>query len=234
MFNNIKKNLYFRKSNLLFKQGLMEKKIVPFDDEFYEKMSHTYFNGIPISMHIKYLKPLPCMDGKCYDRSLFMFFCFPEAILCRGDIKNLELSYGKEKAGHGWIEMGDYVYDPTLLMRFEKELYYNIYMPFNVIKTTTEEYCLAPECKALYDDITKTTIQDLQTPGVKRINLIASIPTVQEMAEMSNNPDFVKELNEHLASINYDIQQILDDFDLAVDGQILDDFDLAVDWQIKF
>ncbi len=219
MFDNIKKALYFRKMTLLYNQGVMDKKIVPFDADLYEKMSHTYFNGIPISMRIKHLKPLPGMPGGCYDRSLFMFFCFPEALLCRGDNKALELNYDKENAGHGWIEIEDYVYDPSLLMRFDKKLYYSIFMPTNISKSTMTDYCSNPEGKALYDDVTKTTIQDLQTPGIKRMNLIATIPLVKKIAEISSNPDFVRELDEYLASINYDEKQISEDLDLAIKKQ---------------
>mgnify|MGYP003299039579 CR=1 FL=1 len=130
MFDNIKKELYFFRKEVLFNKGIKEGKIVPFDDCFYEKMSHTYFNCVPISMHIKYLKPLSG-PGKCYDRSLFMFFCFDDALLVRADIKNLELLYGKENAGHGWIEIDDYVYDPSSTLRFDKKLYYQIYNPTN-------------------------------------------------------------------------------------------------------
>lgn len=216
MFEEIKRKLYFKKIALLFNQGLIDKNIVPFDDEFYERMSHAYFNGIPISMHIKYLKPLPVMPGGCYDRSLLMFFCFPEALLCRGDHKDLELNYGKKNAGHGWIEIGDYVYDPSLLKRFDRKLYYNIYMPTNISKCTIADYCSTPKGKELYDDVTKTTIQDLQNPGIKRMNLIATMPLIKEIAEMSGNQDFVRELDKYLAAINYDEQQISKELDLAI------------------
>ena len=211
MFEGLKKQLYFRKMNLLIKQGMANKKIVPFDDEFYKQMDHTYFNGLPISMHIKYLKPLPDMLGRCYDRALFMFFCFPEAVLVYGDNKFSEFEYGKNNAIHYWIEIGNYVYDPSLMMRFDKDLYYSIYMPTNVSKCTKAEYCSSPECKELYDNITGTTLKDLQPNGKKRIELITSIPLVRGIAEMSGNQDFIKELNEHLALIQYDEQQIFDE-----------------------
>ncbi len=216
MFEKIKKQLYQKKTTLLFNQGLINKKIVPFDEEFYEKMSHTFFNGLPISLHIKYLKPLPGMPGECYDRSLFMFFCFPESLLCRGFHKTLELDYGKENEGHGWIEIGDYVYDPSLLMKFDKELYYSIYMPTNIKKYTISQYCSTTERKKLYDDITKTTIYDLQTPGIKRTNFIATIPLVKNIAEMSANQDFIRALNEHLTLINYDEKQISRELNLVI------------------
>lgn len=69
-----------------------------------------------------------------------MFLSFPNAVLVCGDNKDLELRYGKEKAEHYWIEMDSYCYDPTLLLRFKKETYYDIFIPSNVFKVTIEEY----------------------------------------------------------------------------------------------
>ena len=138
---------------LLLKKGVEDGNIVPFDDEFYEKLSYTYIKCLPVSIHMKYLKHI-LRPGKCYDRSLYIFFCFPNAVLVHGDNKDLELKYGKEKAGHGWIEMDGYCYDPTLLLRFKKETFYEIYKPYNVSKTTTEEYKNCCDYnKQVYEDI---------------------------------------------------------------------------------
>ena len=49
-----------------------------------------------------------------------MFLAQPSSILVRGNIKTLEYKYGKEKSRHGWIEMDDYVYDPTSLYKYKK------------------------------------------------------------------------------------------------------------------
>lgn len=153
---------------LLSDKGIAEGKIVPFDDGFYNKMSNTFFNCIPISMHIKYLKPI-IGPGKCYDRSLFMFFCFDDALLVRGDNKDLELQFGKENAGHGWIEIDDYVYDPSLMMRFDRDLYYKIYSPTNVHKSTKDDYKKVNG--SYYDDVKNTTVADFQFGGSKRTDL---------------------------------------------------------------
>ena len=208
MFDNLKKELYFSKMKLLSVKGIKEGKIIPFDEEFYEKMSHTYFNCIPISMHIKYLRPL-IPPGKCYDRSLFMFFCFDDALLVRGDSKDLELKYGKRKAGHGWIEIGNYVYDPTLMMRFERDLYYKMYSPTNVHKITKEDYQKVNG--SYYDDVRNTSISDFQPGGSKRTELCVSIPLLRGIAEYSNDKRFKKELDEYLLLIQYDEKQIYEE-----------------------
>ena len=209
MFDNLKKRLYFYKMKLLFSKGLAEGKIVPFDDEFYKKMSHTYFNCIPIYMHIKYLKPI-VEPGKCYDRSLFMFFCFDDALLVRGHNKDLELRFGREHAGHGWIEIGNFVYDPSLMMRFEKDIYYKIYNPTDVQKSTKEDYIKVNG--SYYDEIRNTTIEDFKLGGTKRTDLCISIPLVRGIAEHSTDKNFKKELDDYLDSIQYDEKQVYEEF----------------------
>lgn len=207
MFDNIKKSLYFSKMQLLLNKGVVDKKIIPFDDEFYEKLKNTYISGLPVSIHIKYLKPtLP--PGKCYDRSLYMFFCFDDAILVRGDNKDLELRYGKDDAGHGWIEMDNYVYDPSLMMRFDKDLYYEIYKPTNVSKYTKEEYCSIRECQELYNDIKNTTITDFEPYGRKRIELSMTMPLITGIAQNSSNQEFINELNSFITLIQYDEEEV--------------------------
>lgn len=205
---NIKKELYFLRMQALFNKGIEAGKIVKFDEAFYEKMSHTFFNCIPISMHIRYIKPTTSL-GKCYDRSLLMFFCFDEALLVRADNKDLELRFGKEMAGHGWIEIGNYVYDPSLLMRFDRDLYYKIYSPTDIYKATKEDYQKLNG--SYYDDIRNISISDFQPGGSKRTDLCVSIPLIREIAKYSSNESFKKELSDYLMLIQYDEKQIYEE-----------------------
>lgn len=211
MFDNLKKTLYFSKTQLLFKKGLEDGSIKPFDDELYEKMNHIYISCLPVSIHMKYLKPT-MGPGKCYDRSLYMFFCFPNAVLVRGDNKDLELRYGKDNAGHGWIEMDGYCYDPSLLLKFKKEVYYEMYKPYNVTKTTVEEYknCCDSN-RQFYEDIVNTKLNDFRPNGSKRTDLCVMIPLVQGIAEMGTNEDFKRELSKYLVSIQYDEKQVYEE-----------------------
>ena len=220
MFDSLKKNLYYNKMKLLFDKGVSDNKIVPFDDELYDKMDQVYISGLPVSIHIKYLKP-KFPPGKCYDRSLYMFFCFDDAILVRGDNKDLELEYGKEKSGHGWIEIGDYVYDPSLMMRFDKELYYEIYNPINVTKCNKDEYCSTKDRCALYTDVKNTSIDDFKPYGKKRIELFITMPLVKEIARYSDNPKFIDELNEFIKLIQYNEEEIYNELnDKSMDDSI--------------
>lgn len=196
--------------DLLFYKGIKEGKIMPFDEEFYKKMSKKYIACIPISIRIKYLKPI-LPPGQCIDRSLYMFICFDDALLVRADVKDLELAYGKNDAIHGWIEIGNYVYDPSLTLRFDKDLYYKIYSPTNIRKETKEDYKKVNS--SFYDEVRSTTIEDFQPGGRKRTDLCLTIPFIKEIAELSNNDDFKKEVNEYLELIQYDEKQIQDELE---------------------
>ena len=57
MLENLKKKLYFIKHDLLINEGIKNGDIMPFEDDLYERLSKIYFNGYPMSLQIKYLKP---------------------------------------------------------------------------------------------------------------------------------------------------------------------------------
>lgn len=213
MINSIKKKLYFLKVQLLSSKGFQEGKIVPFDEDFYSKMKDTLINNIPVSIHIKYLKPV-IPPGKCYDRSLYMFFCFKDSLLVRGNNKNLEYNFGKENAKHGWIELDNYVYDPSLLLRFDKDLYYQIYSPTNITKISKNEYNNINN--GYYDEITSVNREDLKPGGKKRYELAVTIPLIKKIADMKDNEEFKNELEEYLSSICYDEQQVYEELNQGI------------------
>lgn len=197
-------DLYLRKLEFQLYKGLLEGKIVPFDEEFYKSMSTTYFSCIPVSMHIKYLRPT-CPPGKCYDRSLYMFFCFDDALLVRGSNKDLEVRFGKENGGHGWIERGNYVYEPSLLLRFDKDLFYKMYKPSNVSKITVEEYKKNDD--GYYDKVRNTKLEDFRIGGKLRTELAVTIPFVRSIAEFAGG-EFKEDLEKFLEEIEYDEEQV--------------------------
>jgi hypothetical protein len=209
------KKMWFLRELMLIDKYVKQGSVVPFDDEFYNEMSKFYYNGIPISIHMKYLKPTT-KPGKCYDRSLYMFFCFEDAVLVRGIRRDLEIKHGKGHGGHGWIEIGDYVYDPTSLYRFEKDVYYNIYGCRDVEKCNKDTYPVP----SYYNEVRNTTIDDYKPGGSKRIELIASIPLAKGIADMSGNQEFINELERHLIDIEYNndtiMQDIIKEFDNVI------------------
>lgn len=211
MFDNLKKNLFLIRCDLLMDEGLRNGDIVPFEDDLYERLSKVYFGGFPISINIKYLRPTKT-PGHCEDRSMFITMGFDDALWVVGDLKKFELKYGKENAWHNWVERDGWVYDTTLLYKFKKELYYKIYLPTNVRSRSAEEY----KKHEWYQDIVTTTIEDLKPGGRKRTHLCMSIPLIHEIASMSNNKDFIDEVEQHLKLIEYDHEQIMSELDASI------------------
>ena len=112
--------------------------------------------------------------------------------------------------------MGNYVYDPSYMMKFDKDLYYEIYKPTNVSKCTKEEYCSIRECKKFYNDMDNTTIDDFKPYGRKRIELYTTMPLIVARAQKSGNQEFIDELNDFLVSIEYDEEEVYNELNEAV------------------
>lgn len=220
MIKKLQKSIYFAKSDLRFHQGLLNGNVVPFDQAFYQQMANTYFSGLPIAMHIKYLKP-ESGSGKCYDRSLYMFWCFDDAVLVRGNQKSLAMEFGKDNAGHGWIERGNYAYDPTFLCRFDKDFYYRLFGVTDVHKFTKADYLASPAQSEYYHAIKDTVLRDYQPSGKRRLELLTTAPLYQELAKLSPNPKFQTELNNFLVATQYDETKIVQEIH-TLETQVLD------------
>ncbi len=203
--------LYIKKYNVLYENGIKNGLIQSFEQDLYDRLNQVYFCGIPLSINLKYLTPTS-LPGKCYDRSIFITMGFTDAILVRGNLMNLKLKYGQADADHGWVERKGWVYDPSLLLKMKKDLYYKMFSPSNVFYYKPEEYA----CSEMYKDITNISIDDLRPEGSKRSELCATIPLIQGIAKMSNNEDFVNELDNHLKSIDYDLFEITKEIDSAL------------------
>lgn len=204
----VEKEKYFKKLDNLFDEGIKNGSITPFDEKLYEKMSNTYVKGIPVSIYVKYLNPaLHSNRGKCLDESLYMFFCFNKAILVRGNCKDLEFKDGDPY--HGWIEMDDEVYDPSRLLKFRQETFYQLYEPRDISRCNKEQYkMISEEKKELYEEVQSTTLEDLLPNGKRRRQLIFLAPMLQALANVSNNENFKKEVYQYFDSVQYnEIQQ---------------------------
>lgn len=199
------KKLYNKRLEMLFGKGVMEGKITGFDEEIYEKMDGTVIACLPVSLHIKYSKYL-FPHGTCYDRSLYMFLALDDAVLVRGKNKDLEVNYGKGHGGHGWVEVGNYVYDPSLMLRFDKDLYYKIYGCTAVKKIDKATYLA--EHKDFVNQHVSTDFDEFKPGGKRRTELGILITQVKALSQFINDENFTRELNEYLSYIEYDEKQI--------------------------
>lgn len=204
----MKKKIYFAKMKLLYRKYSYEGKITSFDDEIFELMKGTIVACLPVYLYIKYSKYL-FARGTCHDRSLYMFLALDDAFWVHGDNKDLEYLYGKEGACHSWIERGDYVYDPSLMLRFDKDVYYKLYCPCEIIKTDKDTY-VKEHSSFIFDNSTRN-FDDFRPGGIRRHQLGILIEFTKNIAKYSQNEDFIKELNEYLETVLYVKDENLED-----------------------
>ena len=203
---NLITKLYLKRINYLldigFKNGLIE----PFDDDLYRELNQTIFSAIPVDLDIKYLKP-NVKPGKCYDRSLKMFFAMDYSTLVRGSLEYFRIFGDNEKENHGWVERDGYVYDPTWLCKFNKDFYYKIFKVKEVNKCSHIEYCqISQENLDFYINTKKITRERLREDNHLRYNLLATIPLL--LCLNQDNDEYKKELDQYLKEVNYDEKQI--------------------------
>ena len=224
-FDSLKKKLFFTRLNILFNKGLKEGKITRFDEEIFDKMSNTIIACLPVSLYIKYSNHL-FAQGTCYDRSLYMFLALEDALLVRGNNKDLEYNYGKGHEGHGWIEIGDFVYDPSLMLKFDKDTYYSLYGCSNVIKTDKKTYL--SEHKEFVDFHVSHDFDEFRPGGKRRLDLGILIIQIRALSQMLGDEKFTKDFNDYLTLIEYDEKQISEEREKAIQRILTDKSVMAV------
>lgn len=206
---------YEEKVDNYIKAGFIFGKIREFDEEFVDKLKSHYFDGLPVYMEIKYFSPKDIMpekdfkNNKCFDRSFYMFCCCEDATLVHANTKYHEHFHGKDNAGHGWVEIGDWVYDPSAVTKVRKDLYYKMFEPYDIHKITKDEFCsLSEDHKKAYENISETTIDDLRPYGKKRLELGNRIPQVIFHFAQTDNQELYTDLVSFLKEVQYDPDEI--------------------------
>ena len=198
-----KKTKYMsKKAELLYLKGINEGTIVPFDDDFNYVLKQSYVMSMPVYFFVKYLND-PTKYDERYNKALFMFLCFDDALLVKG---NTNLS---KRSIRSWVEKDGYVYDPELLMRFNKDVYYQLYKPSNVesidMKTFRDE---SIDNEDLYTDVRETNMDKLLEPGFIRFGLNESVPIMLRFAKDSEDPEYKMLLDAFLTQVQYDSDKI--------------------------
>ena len=206
--SNFKDKMFLIRKNMIIESAYKKGLAKPFDENVYNELERHFASGLPISILIKYLRPHDY--GDCYLRSFYLLSAFKGALLVRGHRKDMAIAFGKDADGHGWVEHEGWVYDPTNLCAYKKEVYYKAFGVSDTIYHDEEKYSLSP----LYKEMMTTTLDDFKVGGSKRIDLCTLIPLTQKICE--TNKEFEKELNRYLESIDYDYKEILDELNEAI------------------
>ena len=157
MVDEIRYNLFKKRYNLLFYYGVMHGLIKKYDDELLNNLSHIYLGGLKATILLLHLN---LANGHCYDRATLVTLGFQDddfqvvdslvdGLRLRPDLikkfkeGNLSENYG----GHCFAERKDkdgkiWVYDTSVGLVFEKNLYYRMQHPI-IKKVNNREKTLA-------------------------------------------------------------------------------------------
>ena len=201
----LKKKLFFIKRKMLLDIGVKSGKVEHFSQDIIDRMNNTIISCFPVSLHMKYANFM-FAQGTCYERSLYMFLALDDALLVRGNCLDLEYTYGPGHGGHGWVEIGEYVYDPATGYRYDKDLYYKANGVSNVTRCDRETYY--KEHKEFVDTQVSTDFNEFKPGGKRRLELGILVRQVITGAELSNNQKLLKDLDTYLSKVEYDEEQI--------------------------
>lgn len=218
MLTNLRKNLYFSALRIKIQRGLNNGTIVPFEQDLYDRLDNIYFCGATLSIWLKYLQPMYGMPGECEDRSLYIAAGLPNATIVKADLKNMEYKYGKSGSWHFFVLSDGWIYDSFYLYKFRKDVYFDIFKPRNVQNFESDEY----KKSISYQEITGTSLEDLQSFNSKKMWFYMGLKGVMAIADVRNDENFKRELNDMLERINYDPKMFNEEFREDVSKLTLD------------
>ena len=140
-----------------------------------------------------------------------MFLCFEDAKLVYACSNYRNSVYRTSNNAHNWIEIGDSVYEPDTLCRYDKELYYEIYEPYDIKAYDLEEYC--KDNNQSIDEIVTTHIEDYKSGGKYAYLLPKYVESVKELAVESKRYSFIRELDDYLTDIDYSYDSEYDEIE---------------------
>lgn len=204
VLDKMKWNLYQAKRSLLFAYGIKHGLIHPYEKELIENLRNVYYGGVPASIML--LCDELCA-GRCYDRGLLVTFGFgdDDFQLVDADIDGITLNpkyvdSGFEHYGnHCFAERTDkngttWVYDTTVGMVYEKNLYYMIERP-QITKINSEE-----------DTLAFCDYKDIKNADIERDKYVLPLilPTIESIAESSKDY-YAKNLREEITRFKKEI-----------------------------
>lgn len=217
----IKWEKHRKKYDIFLKEGLKQGLIHAYDDVLIEKLRHIYCGGIPATILLLHGK---LSNGHCYDRGRLVTLGFEEDDfkVITADIDSLKLNpiyideYRKGKtceyfANHLFAERTlkdgtTWVYDTSVGLVFEKNLYYKLENP-KVINTDDK----ASTLKYLYYDFMRDSHIEIDKYALPLI-----LPNI-ENSLLPTQPFYLEQLKKEIEilkqEINYDnvCQEVTED-----------------------
>jgi hypothetical protein len=175
--------------------GVSKVKVTPFEDFIYRRLDSVFYNGATGSIVLKYLIPHTSISNNLDLRCILLTMALCNSSIVTGNIEYFK-NHGEEI--HSCVETFDAVYDPTLLLKFRKKVFYKLFKPSNVISYSHKDYV-----NSSYLDVFNTSLHDINFDIVKRVSFCSMIPMIEELQIKSHNFNFQRDLSVLKEQVNY-------------------------------
>jgi len=192
-FKEIRRTLYTNRLRLLLADGIEKKLILPFEKEVFDSLDELIYDGVPVGIYMTHIQPNPKQwINKRDERSVMLSLAFKDCHLMQGYCKCPE----EDHFFHCWVENDGWVYDPTYMMKFKKELYYKVFKP-NIVEIQSR--------KELEEEI---YYQECLSGNIHPTAVLCAMILLEGTAEKDNNQDLKNEMKLFKEKINYDADRI--------------------------
>lgn len=141
LFYELRHELAKKTWNEQFYKSIANGKFKKFDEAFYRQFDGMYYDALPLYYYLR----IENME-KCYRTSAILALALDQADIhiCRGDLKKQAIIENKKHFGHGWLEIGNTVYDTTWQIIADKDTYYKVFGVVTEENTGKKQYFSNP------------------------------------------------------------------------------------------
>ncbi len=176
--------------NIIYNNAISTNRIRPFSEEVDNGLRNIIYSVMPAIIYIKYERPT-APPGNCMERAYLLSTAIDDSVVVFG--KQSEIGM------HFWVEKDNICYDPTSLMEYDKDIYYDVTGIKSVEVISREEL----EDLGFVQYCRKRKIEDFGKDPVYFQDLNFLLPYIQGGLKYRAMPEYKKEIDDYLERIGF-------------------------------
>lgn len=176
--------------NIILNTAIQNNKIRPFSDSIDNNLREVIYAVLPAIIYIKYERPTS-PPGNCLERAYLLSEAVPNSCVVSAKFENI--------GEHFWVESGNICYDPTSLLEYDKDVYYDI----NNIKKTKIISRSELDSLGFIQYCRRRKISDFSTDPTYYSDLDAILSFIFKSVKYRAMPEYKQEIDNYLERLGY-------------------------------
>lgn len=176
--------------NIIYNSAVTSNKIREFNPMIDENLRNVIYTVLPAIIYIKYERPMK-HTGNSQERAYLLSAAIPDSTVVVGEVVDI--------GEHFWVESGNVCYDPTSLLEYDKDVFYDI----NGIKKTQVISKAELEQTDFIQFCHQRKISDFENDPTYFTDLEALLPMIIKGIKYRAMPEYKKEIDDYLKKIGY-------------------------------